>query len=288
MGITKENKNNSSKTILAVVRGTKNMLFADILENMESVVAGSEYALNISFLDEDANEVVEAIKLVEEKCPEGVLFLGGNPEHFREEFEKITIPAVLVTNRADSLGFDNLGSVAIDDVAASEQAVDYLVSNGHRRIGVLGGDYSTSHTSNERFTGYANSIEKHGIKPNPAYYEKARFSYKSAYEAMTRILERRVSITAVFAMSDVMAIGGIRAIRDKGLKVPDDISVIGFDGTNHANYYNPQIVTIRQDSVLMAERSINILLNMISGKSGAVHELVPFELINKESVRKLM
>lgn len=145
-----------------------------------------------------------------------------------------------------------------------------------------------SHVSTQRCRGYMNSFKKHGLTPNTElYYEKARFSYDSAYRAMTRLLEKEIPITAVFAMSDVMAVGAIRAICDHGRKVPEDISIIGFDGTMLADYYNPKIVTIRQRYEEIAQRSVEILLRMIDLNTPAAHELIPFELQNTQSVRKI-
>ena len=96
---------------------------------------------------------------------------------------------------------------------------------------------------------------------------------------MNELLCRKIPITAVFAMGDVMAVGAMRAIFDAGLRVPDDISIVGFDGTQLADYYNPKIVTIRQKYEEIAQRSVEILLQMIELKKSAVHEL--------ESVRAL-
>lgn len=281
-------KQNVSKSIRVLVKGTSNMLFADILEAIQKIVEDSDYTVGVSYVEEDANEVEEAIRLCREKKPLGILFLGGNPVFFKEEFGEIKIPCVLVTNQGQELGFDNLASVATDDMQAAEEAVDYLISMGHRNIAVLGGDLSSSHTSMQRYLGYVRSCRKHGFEPDAAkYYEKARFSFDSGYQAMKRILDKKIPLTAVFAMSDVMAIGAIRAIHDSGLKVPEDISIMGFDGTALADYYNPKIVTIRQGYEQMAARSVDILFHMIDLNSKAVHELVPFGLQNTESVKRI-
>ena len=103
---------------------------------------------------------------------------------------------------------------------------------------------------------------------------------------MNRMLASQRSITAVFAMSDVMAVGAMRATFDAGLRVPEDISVIGFDGTLLADYYNPKIVTICQQYDRIAQRSVEILLSMIDLNKPATHELIPFSLKNEESVIK--
>ena len=264
-----------TKTILVLVKGNSNMLFASIVEEIQKTV-------------EKTNEVEQAITLMRERKPLGMLFLGGNPQFFQKEFDQIRIPCVLVTNQGEKMGFGNLSSVATDDVEASMCAVDFLIGRGHRRIGILGGDTTLSHTSKQRLEGCRKSFEKNGLAEEPeAFYEKARFSYESSYQAMNRLLDRNLNITAVFAMSDVMAVGAVRAIRDRGLQVPEDISIIGFDGIPLANYYNPKLATVKQQYQILAVRSVEILLGAIDLKKPAVYEIIPFELVAGESVKQI-
>ncbi len=281
-------KQMTTKTILVLVKGNSNMLFASIVEEIQKTVEKTKYAVSIYYLDEDANEVEQAITLMRERKPLGMLFLGGNPQFFQKEFDQIRIPCVLVTNQGGKMGFDNLSSVATDDVEASMCAVDFLIERGHKRIGILGGDTALSHTSKQRLEGCKKSFEKNGLSEKPeAFYEKARFSYESSYQAMKRLLDRELGITAVFAMSDVMAVGAVRAIRDRGLQVPEDISIIGFDGIPLANYYNPKLATVKQQYQILAVRSVEILLEAIDLKKPAVHEIIPFELVTGESVKQI-
>ena len=277
-------KQTISKSILILVKGTSNMLFASILEAIQNTVEESEYSMRIHYLDEDANEVAEALRICREHKPMGILFLGGNELYFKEQFQEIKVPCVLVTNRGDDLEFPNLSSVATDDTAAAEVAVDYLLDHGLVNFGVIGGDFQFSSTSIQRQAGCLNSFARHGRQFDEKYYSIARFSYDSAYQAMNRLLDRGIPLTAVFAMSDVMAVGAIRAIHDRGLRVPEDISIVGFDGTLLADYYSPNIVTVCQGYEAMAARSVSILLSMIDLNHQAIHELIPFRLKNTESV----
>ena len=104
---------------------------------------------------------------------------------------------------------------------------------------------------------------------------------------MGRLLDRAPGLTAVFAMSDVMAVGAVRALRDRGLEVPRDLSVVGFDGVELAEYYNPKLATVKQSQERLAVRGVEILINSIENGGDAVHETAPFELIEGESVRTL-
>ena len=118
-------------------------------------------------------------------------------------------------------------------------------------------------------------------------YAYARFSLSSGYEAMEYLLKHSPDITAVFAMSDLMALGAIRALRDHGLCVPQDISVTGFDGIALGQYSVPRLTTIRQNMEQLARRTARILLHNIQKPGNAVHEIVSFDLTEGESVREL-
>lgn len=282
----KQLKQNNSKSIGVLVKGISNMLFAGIVEEMQRMIEKTDYTLVVSYLDEDADEVEQAILLCRERKPLGLLFLGGNPEYFERKFAEVEVPSVLVTNRANQMQFDNLSSVATDDIEAACCAVDKLFEAGHKEIGILGGNIVTSHTSRQRYHGCRKSFLAHGRELDMEHcYEKVRYSYDSAYRGMERLLEKYPKLTAVFAMSDVMAIGAIRALRDQNYRIPEDISVIGFDGIPMAEYYDPKLATIKQQYQTLATRSIEILFGQIELKKEPIHEIVPFEFVNGQSIR---
>ena len=277
-------KQNNSKAIGVLVKGISNMLFASVVEEIQRIEK-TEYTLVVSYLDEDADEVEQAILLCRERKPLGLLFLGGNPEYFHREFSGVDVPCVLVTNRANEMHFENLSSVATDDIAAARCAVDQLFVAGHRRIGILGGDFDKSYTSHQRFLGCEQSFSEHGAVLDVEHcYEKARFSFDSAYRAMKRLVEKYPDLTAVFAMSDVMAIGAIRALRDIVLLVPEDISVLGFDGLQIGSYFLPKLTTVHQSVELLADRAAKFLVENIEKGVRSRHENVPFTMDLRESV----
>lgn len=278
-------KQQSRDGIAIIIKGAQNMLFAAIVEQMQGLIRRKDYAFMVYYLDEDDNEVEQAIKICTERRPLGILFLGSNLEYFKERFASVTVPCVLVTNSAEELGFDNLSSVGTDDASAAQFAIEHLFSLGHKNIGILGGERMCSDAAFYRYEGCKRAFAQNEVAFEPEYqYEAAHFSTAEGYYAMGRLLDKMPDITAVFAMSDVMAIGAIRAIRDRGLRVPEDISVIGFDGINIGNYMTPRLTTIRQHREGIASRSVEILLECIDGISPAVHEVESFHLVAGESV----
>lgn len=278
-------KQQISKSIAVLVKGTSNMLFASIVEQLQNLIEQSEYSVFVYYMDEYDNEIEEALRLCRERKPLGILFLGGNPPSFKEKLKHISVPCVLVTTVIEPGELDELSCVGTDDIAGGECAIDYLIELGHRRIGIIGGDMDVSYTSWQRLIGCKKSFASHGLEfDEEKNYEKSKFSFDSSYRAMERLLAKNPQITAVFAMSDVTAIGAIRALKDRGIKVPEEISVMGFDGVELAKYYNPKLTTIQQQHRQIAEKSVRLLLNRIERNSGPVREVTPHILVKGESV----
>ncbi len=281
----KQLKQQHSTTILVVVKGIGNELFAQMVETIQNLVAKTRYQLVVDYLDEDLNEVHRAEQLCREKKPVGILFLGGNIQNFAAEFEKIDTPCVLVTNNASSLNFKNLSSVCTDNVEAGRRAIETLIGMGHRRIAVVGGDIRNSDTSRLRYEGCLRAFAEHNIDfQMPRDYRGVRFSYQDGYQATRELLKEDRGFTALFAVSDVMAVGAVRALWENGLRVPEDVSVLGFDGLLLGMYQVPQLSTVRQPAKQLARRSVEILLDSVENSAPARHETVPFEVCMRESI----
>lgn len=284
----KQLKQSHSNNILVIVKGTSNELFGEMLECIQSLITATRYELVVDYMDEDLNEVIRAVQLCREKKPLGLLFLGGNPANFAADFDKIDIPSVVVTNDASALSFDNLSSVSTDDFEAGRRAIHILADLGHRHIAVIGGDRESSETSRLRFEGCKKAFAERGIDFDDARdYQGVRYSSADGYRATKGLLAAGRQFTAVFAIADVMAIGAIRALWEEGLRVPEDVSVMGMDGLPLCEFLVPQLSTIRQSIQPMARRSVAILLSAIEEGTKAVHETVPFEIRRRESTRRV-
>ena len=278
-------KQQAGSSIAIIVKGTQNMLFADLVERIQALLREADRDASVYYLDEDADEVAYALQLCRERKPAGIMFLGGDRKQFRSQFQGITIPCVLLTNIAGDLGFDNLSSVTTDDREASRQAVRFLASRGHRHIGMLGGNWSCFQIGHSRFLGCAQACQELGLPfDGERQCEPCRYSLMDGYEAAKRLLGRCPELTAIFAVSDVMAMGTVRALQDLGKRVPEDISVLGYDGIALADYFVPRLATVRQDTQRMAERGVAVLLRNIERPNRPFHEVVPFQLIPGESV----
>lgn len=279
-------KQQNGRRAALIVKGTQNMLFADMLERIQQRLRGNGVDAAVYYLDEEANEVAFAQQVCRDFKPPAILFLGGDQDHFRREFSTISVPCVLLTNRASDLGYDNLSSLTMDDVEAGQQAVEHMVSKRHRHIGIIGNNLaSDAQIANRRVEGCRRGFEKHGLPFDiKRIGEACRFSMDGAYAATGKLLDRCPELTAIFALSDVMAIGVIRALRDRGLRVPEDVSVMGCDGISMGRFTIPRLTTICQNTQLMAEQGADILIQQMNEPQEPTYGFIPFSLIEGESV----
>ena len=284
----KQLKQQHGTSILVICKGKTNELFDTLLVAIQSRMAQCPYPLIVDYIDECENEVRRAVQLCLEKKPLGILFLGGNQVNFQTDFHHISLPCVLVTNSAAELSFPNLSSVSSDDARAASMAIDHLVELGHQKIVVIGGHRSNSDTTQLRYQGCLNAFRNHGIVfQEQQDYETARYSYDGGYQAAKNLLQRVPDFTALFAMSDVMAIGAIRALNDAGKRVPEDVSVIGFDGLTIAEFMVPRLSTVSQPVEELAQHSLELLSQNSEDGAAPRHEVVPVHLLAKESTRRL-
>ena len=276
-------KQQNGAFIAIIVKGTMNMLFADLVERCQQLLQDEGRDAAVYYLDEDANEVAYALQLCRERKPLGILFLGGDLEFFQAEFQHITIPCVLLTNSARKLSYPNLSSITTDDEEAAYQVVRFLAGQGHRSIGLLGGNWSCTQISYRRVRGCQRAFDELGLPFDAQRCEPCRYSFTDAYDTTKRLLGRCPDLTALFCLSDVMAMGAIRAIWDLGRRVPDDVSVVGYDGILLSQFSVPRLATVRQDTQKLAERGVDLLLRSLQRPRPPAHEVAPFQLIPGDS-----
>lgn len=286
----KQLKQTISNSVAVVIRGANNLFFAPILEKLQRGMQQTNYQLITHYIDEYADESIIANRLLNENKVKGLIFLGGCAVDSKNE-QKLPkdVPCVFVTVDATGTTLPNVYSVCVDDRKAAAKAVDALFDLGHTKIAVVGGVVEEFNLIDKRQLGVIDSFKAHGYDFDPKMYFTAGFSLLSGYNAMKKGLTQGIDFTAVFAMSDMMAVGAARALNEAGLKISDDISLVGFDGIELAKYLTPSIATIQQPSEELAAQAIKLLLAGINGEE--VPErfvLLPTEYVPGESVRKLV
>lgn len=276
------------KSLVVIVKGVGNLLLSSVLERIQKRLEELPYSVDVVVIDEYDNEARAARKVFFERRPLGIVFLGGNPETCRDDFANVPVPCVVVSNQTGCVPGANLSSVSTDDGAGAVALAEHLLSRGHTRIGVIGGDLKSSALSRRRLASFLSALDARGVPfVESAQYSPAKYSFAGGATAMSALLGRFPEVTAVFAMSDVQAFGAMRALADMGRRVPDDVSVVGFDGLEFSDYCSPRLTTIRQRADMLAERGLAVLLDSIEGGGASAHELLPFDFVEGESVRRI-
>ena len=287
-------KQQAGSSIAIIVKGTQNMLFADLVERIQALLREADRDASVYYLDEDADEVAYALQLCRERKPAGIMFLGGDRKQFRSQFQGITIPCVLLTNIAGDLGFDNLSSVTTDDREASRQAVRFLASRGHREFaGIFKSDDAQGP---QRYHGALAAVRDEGLPIRDrrfAWYDsedRRRLLEEKDGRVLTDFLQNRLGdATAVICYNDEIAFHLVQVLLAAGRRVPEDVSVVGYDGVPISDYLVPRLATVRQDTQLLAQRGMELLLRSIRRPdSSPVHDVVSFRLIPGESVADLI
>lgn len=252
----------------------------DVLRGVSDTVSSHGYRVLVEPL-EDVNQPDTYISLVREQRVDGLLLSGPRSDDARlEELRSASFPVVLI-GQLPGAGFP---FVDVDNVSGARRAVEHLYRLGHRRIAMLTNAPPEYTGSADRIQGYRQALKEHGVPFEQDLVGYGQFTEESGYRAMCRLLDSSPSLDAVFVASDVVAFGALAAIRERGLLVPQDIAVIGFDDVRTARYTSPALSTVHLPARELGARAAAILLQLIEGQAVALEgTLLETELIVRES-----
>lgn len=268
-----------------ILRGHQNPFLNDLAEAMLQAASTSKTAFMLEFIDEKADEFQTALRLSHEKRAQGFIFVGSRIDDRCRVLAGMDMPMVFATVAAADSRLENASSVAIDDRAMGYLAAKTLLDRGHRRIAIFGASRSRGDSLSLRYAGALDAFHDRGLAFDESRYVETRFSVKGAYDCARAFFAVKGDTTAVFAMSDTVAMGIIRALRDMGRRVPEDVSVFGFDGIEMGKYFIPRLTTIEQPVEEIARASVEVLLDMLFHGGAPRHVTVDAALRLRESVQ---
>ncbi len=287
-------KRQDAKAIAVLVKGITNSFFTEMIQVMEERIKEERYSLVLHHVDFNEDEVDVALELVKEKRLRGIIFLGGYFLHSEEKLSQLKVPFVLCTTGAapESFNRKTYSSVSVDDEKEGYKITNYLCKLGHKNIAIIGAKQTDESIGKLRLEGYKRALRDNGIPirdelilPMKPYIED--YSFENGYVVMKEFIQKKVPCTAVFSISDIMAIGACRALYEAGLKIPDDISIVGYDGVRVGEYYKPALTTLKQPVTEMAKETTVILFDYIRKKKEHQHKVFEGELVIRESVRSI-
>jgi DNA-binding LacI/PurR family transcriptional regulator len=231
----------------------------------------------------DNRAELKLLQRFQERQVAGLILAGFTfgQEDFIRNLIKNGITCIVTSERLDD---QSMSYVGYDNLKAAYTVTEYLIGLKHRRIGLLVGPCSKMSRVKKRLEGYKRALEKHGIPYDPSLVIEREPTLIDGKEVMGVLLSLPQRPTAVFAASDWLAIGGLAAIKEKGLRVPEDISLAGFDDIDIASYCDPPLTTIRVPAYEMGSIAMRALVEMIkSDKSESRHYCLETDLVVRES-----
>ncbi len=229
------------------------------------------------------------IEVVKSRALDGVIIIGIYPSEDVDEYRRFNIPTVLVDCYGSSGG--DFVSIRTDDRLGGYMAAKHLLEMGHRRIAFVSGEIKADGVNYMRFQGYRDALAEYGLDFDSELVFGGYVGFSYGAEAAAAIAAANKSggrrITAAFATSDITAIGLIKGLSESGLRVPEDISVIGFDDIDYAGMCVPGLTTIRQNIIEKGHEAARLMIDALNGKSSAGEKIIPMQLVERASVKRL-
>lgn len=254
-----------SGKLLVTVPDISNPFFSLILQGIEETAQREGYAVLLGDTQHDEQREERYASILKRKEADGLIFLGHRLPKEAASLIQSTVGRAPVVNGCEFNPELGVPSVHIDNAKAASDAMDHLYGLGHRSIGIITGPL-VSPLSRDRLRG-ATARAKKAKAENDFIVMHGDFSIDSGHAAAGRLLSRREPPTAVFCFNDEMAIGVIEAARERGVRVPHELSIVGFDDIRFARYMYPPLTTVAQPMREIGERTVRLLLEILNGST---------------------
>lgn len=272
-----------SLTIGILTQNIGSPFYDSVAQGVIEGLAGTEFSP--IFVDGQWQQTTESevIRTLLGRRVDGLILIGGNVP--TEELNELQtrVPTIVVARRMTA-GWENQ-CLFVDNEAAGYEATKHLIEFGHRNIALLHG-VEDQPDAIQRFEGYSRALAEAGIEFNSDLVYQGDFSGQSGVMAVNSLLARGVHFSAIFAANDMVAFGARLALHRQGIRVPDDVSIVGFDDQAEAAFMTPPLTTMKQPAVQMGSASVKALLQLIENKIPVLPNLSA-ELQRRESVARL-
>lgn len=273
-----------TNTIGLILPDISNVFFSQMAKQLENLLVKRGYALFLCDTNDSDKEQAMYLRLLSAHAVDAlVLCIANDTDESLEQLQGFRMNGIPV------VAFDRFGDkmdcplVATDNVESAKNIVQHLVDNGHTRIACISEPVRKSYSS--RLEGYKQALAQNGIQYDPKLVMQGDYRYESGYECAKQLLAEHP--TAIFACNDMMAYGVYKAVEENGLKIPDDISVVGFDDLMFSSTMSVPLTTVRQDVDGMCEKICNLVCDAIDGKFTKEKFAYTATAAYRDSVRKI-
>jgi DNA-binding LacI/PurR family transcriptional regulator len=269
-------------TVGIIIPDISNPYYAEIVRGIQDMADQYGYAVILLNTDRNQERIVKHIYFLREKSADGIIFSGGVIHgakvltSLKELRERVV---VIGRHRVD------FPAVMVDNVGGAQKATQHLIGLNHRRIGFIGGPDKSS-SAKDRLSGYRNALIQHCYPVENNLIREGDFTPRSGFLS-ARALIQSERPTAIFTANDQMAFGAVRAAKELGLRVPDDLSVVGFDNIPFSSYFAPPLTTVEIPKYPIGAAAMEMLVNLISKKNAEKLRWFHTQLLIRDSTGNL-
>ncbi|WP_418223048.1 LacI family DNA-binding transcriptional regulator [Clostridium isatidis] len=277
-------KTQRTKTIGILVPDISSGFYPEIVRGAEDVSNIYDYNVILCNSDFDDEKEKEYLRVLREKMVDGVIYMSSSLQsEILDLINELNIKTVLVETKDKE---ERLPSVTIDNIKASEEITNYLINKGRRKIAFVGAKKESLNAWVDRFIGYEKALKDNGLELDEDLIFTKGLKVKSGYDAVEHFENSKKPYDAVVCASDELAVGVINALRERGKKVPEEVSVVGFNNNEIAELFYPKITTIKQPSYDMGSVAMRMLIKLLNKKGLEQSQFVlDYELIERESAK---
>lgn len=254
-----------TKTLGLILPDITNPFFPELVKAVEGYVSDNGYTVFVGNTDFSLEKEKEYVSNLIAKRVDGVILTStvDNSSIIHNRFKKYNVPCVLLDRAIKNLDYD--AGVFIDNEYGLYISCEYLIKHGNKRIAFISGPEKIS-TSVERIEGYKMALAQYNIDYDENLIKYGNFTFESGYKAVRELHNEGIAFSAILAANDIMAIGAMKALKELGCKIPEDIEVIGFDNIEVSSMVEPALTTVQQPTYEMGRKAAEYLLMLIDGK----------------------
>lgn len=280
-------KTNKTKTIGVVIPELNNIFCTQIITGMEDVLRNHGYATIVCDCRTDKNLEKQAVEFLYRKRVDGIINMPVNADGSHLiSFQKANKPIILIDRKINGIDCD---CVLVDNLTAVRNAIQILIENGHTRIGMIGGPVDIF-TAQERLLGYKLALMDAGIVPEDQLIEQGDYTINSGVRCLEKLVKRNQDMTAVFVANYEMTMGAVIGVNELGIKIPEELSIIGFDNAEFARACKPKMTIVTQPMEEIARNVAELILKRIEeNKEVQQYQILKLQtdIMEGNSIRKL-
>ncbi|NQT57362.1 MAG: LacI family DNA-binding transcriptional regulator [Bacteroidetes bacterium] len=271
-----------------IIPTVKSSIFAEFIDGIQNRLKTTSFSLTMGYSNYSKEEELKLINVFLQRRFAGMIVVGIKDNTHDTIISAVKNKSISVVSTWEVFNDPIISCVGFDNRKASYRMTKYLLSLGHKKIAIILGPYSQELRVKRRLDGYIDALKESKIELNPDYIIETIPTLFEGKAGMERLLDLDEPPTAVFAASDVLAMGSIKAVQNRNLKVPEDISIAGFDNIDHASYCSPPLTTVKVPAYEMGDMATQLLITNIENENREHKRyILDTDIIIRESCRPL-